>query len=179
MRVQTATGVILFTLLQLYAVILAIALPATVPSQLLHSLLTPNLTIPYNVTYSATSPSNYLPPDPSYETTTTTRFKFYNYGVLISRQDTVECLEQLRHIYMLHDPRSLVGIPHIITVGSVELLISPGARLTWGQVLMTDSMLGRWLDTYEYRTLKFTQWFEWHDYLVLVATGNLTRVGSG
>ncbi len=176
MRVQTATGLILFSLLQLYAVILAIALPATVPSEIFNSLLTPNYTIPYNVNYSEISPSNYVPPDPSYQILLTSTIKFYNYGAPISNRDTTECLAQLgyicvSHIVNLYEP---VETPRIITVGSVELHIKPGVVLTWGLLLVTEHLLGRWFEQYEYRTLEFAQWYNG----ALVATGNLSRVGG-
>nr|AUW30927.1 hypothetical protein [Cladonia uncialis subsp. uncialis] len=176
MRVQIATGLILFSLLQLYAVILAIALPATVPSKILNSLLTPIFTVPYNVNYSAVSPSNYLPPDPSYHTFLTTTVKFYNYGVPISNQDTADCLAELGRICMSHFPRlyQSVETPQKVTVGSVELHITPGAQLSWAFLLVAEHLLFQWLQEYEYRTLEFTQWYK----LAVVATGNLSQVGE-
>lgn len=176
MRVQTAIGLILFSLLQLYAFILAIALPATVPSQILNSLLTPNFTIPYNATYSAKSPSNVLPPDPSYENFLTSTVKFYDYGMPISKQDTVACLAQLRHICVSHFSalKEPVGTPQKITVGSVVLQIIPSVQLTWGTLVITEDMLENWLEDYEYRTLKFSHWENYGP----AATGSLSLVGS-
>ena len=177
MRVLTTTGLILFSLRQLYAVILAIALPTAVPSQILNSLSTPNFTIPYNVNYSAISPSNNLPPDPSYESESILTVAFYDYGMPISNRDTIGCLAQLRRICMLHLPyfREPVETPQTITVGSVELHIDAGVELTWGLLITTEHLLGRWLERYESRTLKFS---DWHDNLGLVATGILSRVGD-
>lgn len=177
MRVQNATGLIPFSLLQLYAVILAIALAATVPSQILNGLLTPNSTVPYNLTYGAISPSNVLPEDPSYETALGSTVKFYDYGVTISSPDTARCLARLRFLCMLHFPAfsEPVRTPQKITVGTVELQIYPSAQLTWGTLLITEHLLENWLEQYEYRAFKFAQWLE---DLALVATGNLSRVGG-
>ena len=177
MRVQTATGFILFSLHQLCAVILAIALPAQLSSQILSNVLTPNFTIPYNVTYSATSPSNNLPPDPSRETVTSSTVEFYDYGMRISHRDTTECLAQLLRTCMTHLPdfQGLVETPQQVTVGSVELHAHPNDHLTWDLLAVTELVLGIWLRKYEYRTLKFAHW---HYDIGLVATGSVSRVGA-
>ncbi len=177
MRVQAATGFILFSLLQLYTVILAATLPATVPSQILNSQLTPNFTTPYNVTYSATSPSNSLPPDPSHETIKSSTVVFYDYGVRISHRDTAECLAQVLRICMEHFPDfdKLVETPQKVTVGSVELHVDPKIHFTWKLLAATEHMLAMWLEKYEHRTLKFEHWY--YD-IGLIATGNLSRVGA-
>ena len=178
MQVQNATRSILFSILQLYAVILATALPATVPSEVLKNLLTLNFTIPYNVTHSATSPSNILPPDPSYETMMGSTVSFYDYGDPISPQDTGECLTRLLQLCLEHFPaiQELVETPQRITVGSVELYVDPGSQhwTTWSLLAVTELLLGTWLQKYEYRTLKFVHW---HSEGYVVATGTLSRVG--
>lgn len=177
MQVQTATRSILFLTLQLYAVILATALPATVPSEVLNNLLTLNFTIPYNLTHSATSPSNILPPDPSYETMMGSTVIFHNYGDPIAPQDTGACLTRLLQICLEHFPdiREYVETPVRITVGSVELIVVPGNRqsLTWSLLAVTELLLGTWLEKYEYRTLSFEHWYFEH---FRVATGTLSRV---
>ena len=177
MQVQTATALILFSLLQLYAVILAIALPATAPSQILNNLLTPNFAVPYNVTYSTNSSSNVLPPDPSYETAMTSTVKFYDYGVPIPYLDTAVCLAELRRICMSHFPAfsELVRTPQKVTVGNVELQIYPSAQLTWRTLLVTEHLLEIWLEHYESRTFEFAQW---ENDLALVTTGHVSLVGG-
>ena len=178
MQVQNATRSILFSILQLYAVCLATALPATVPSEVLNNLLTLNFTIPYNLTHSATSPSNRLPPDPSYETKMGSRVKFYDYGDPISPRDTAEVLTRLFEMCLAHFPdlHDLVETPQRITVGSVELYVDPHNHrlLTWSQLATTELLLGTWLEKYEFRTFNFTQWY-FQDFRV--ATGTLSRVG--
>ena len=178
MQVQTATRFILFSLLQLYAVVFAIAQPATVPSQLLNKLLTLNFTIPYNVTYNATSSSKTLPSDPSFEIIEASIMRLYDYGMPISRQDTVECLAQLLHRYFAHsDMCDFVEIEQRFTVGSVELYIidpEPRQLLTWELLVVTQLLLLSWLAKYEFRTLTFAHW-RLGD---LVATGSLSSVGA-
>ena len=178
MQVQTATRSILFSILQLYAVILATALPATVPSEVLNNLLTLNFTIPYNLTHSATSPSNILPPNPSHETMMGSTVVFYDYGDPISPQNTGECLSQLLQLCLAHFPdlREYVETPQRITVGSVELYVYPESQqlLTWSLLAVTELLLGTWLEKYEYRTLRFEHWYFEH---FRVATGTLSKVG--
>ena len=178
MQSQTTTRSILFSIFLLYAVLLATALPATVPSEVLNNLLALNFTIPYNVTHSATSPSNRLPPDPSYLTKMGSRVKFYDYGDPISPLDTVEILTRLFQMSMAHFPDldEVVETPQRITVGSVELYVDPHNHglLTWSQLAVTELLLGKWLGKYEFRTFNFTQWYFEN---FLVATGRLSRVG--
>ena len=177
MQVQTATALIPFSLLRLYAVILALALPATASSQIYNNLLTPNLAVPYNVTYSKKSSSNVLLPDPSYETAMTSTVKFYDYGVPIPHVETVVCLAALRQICMSHFPAlsEYVRTPQKITVVNVELQIYPSAQLTWRTLLVAEHLLEVWLEHYEYRTLQFTQW---ENTGTVVATGNLSLIGG-
>ena len=179
MQVQAATRLILFSSFQLYAVIFAIVLPTTVPSHILNNLLTLNFTFPHNVTHDATSPSNTLPPDPSYINITGSRMRVYDYGELISPLDTAEILTLLFRMCLAHRPdiRAFVETPLRLTVGSVELYIDPGTRqyLTWNLLAITGLLLGSWLEMYEYRTLNFEHWYfgEW-----LAAAGTLSRIGA-
>ena len=177
MQVQTATALILFSLLQLYAVILAVALPATAPSQIHNNLLTPNLAVPYNLTYRINSSSNVLPPDPSYEAAMTSTVKFYDYGVPLPHVETIVSLTALRQICMSHYPAlsEFVRTPHKITVANVELQIYPSAQLTWRTLLVAEHLLELWLEHYEYTTLQFTQW---ENDGTIVATGNLSLIGG-
>ena len=179
MQVQAATRLFLFSLFQLYAVSFAIIPPATVPSHMLKNLFTLNLTFPHVVTHDATSPSNSLPPDPSYLTMTGSRMRFYDYGERISPLDTAEILTLLFRMCNAHyrDYRTFIEKPIRLTAGSVVLYIDPGDRqyLSWHLLSITGLLLGNWLEMYEYRTLTFGHWYfgEW-----LAAAGTLSRVGA-
>lgn len=75
------------------------------------------------------------------------------------------------------DVRAIVESPLRLTAGGVELYVDPGDHqwLTWNLLAVAVLLLRNWLEMYEYRTLKFEQWYygEW-----LVATGTLSRVGA-
>ena len=101
--------------------------------------------------------SNRLPPDPFYMEMPQGVVRFSNYGPAIDMINTLRVTTDATMDCFQHpDPTGIIDAGALIYAeGSVSLTLGPGPLMTWGQWKEVVSLIGRFLDNYEYIRFNF------------------------
>ena len=101
-----------------------------------------------------------LPPDPFYMEFSQGVVKFSSYGPAISKIITLRVITDAAIDCSLHpDPIEIIDAAALMyTEGPVSLTLGPGPLLTWAQWTAVLSLIGRFLDAYEYMDFNFNIW---------------------
>ena len=103
--------------------------------------------------------SNRLPPDPFYMQIWQGVVKFSNYGPAIDMVTTFKVITDATNDCLQHLDPTIIDAGALIYVGgSVTLTLGPGPLMTWGQWRAVVSVIGKFLDFYEYVTFDFDIW---------------------